>query len=442
MCRRHAMAPKEPYALSPVQIAERAMPSVVLIQVSQGFGTGFAVARGGCIATNLHVIAGAQTATVVLADGRQFGEVEILAVDEDQDLALLRIPELELPALPLGTSATVRPGEHVIAIGNPLGLGHTVSDGLVSAVREVTPAISLLQISTPLAPGSSGGPLLNDQGEVIGISRLIQARGQNLNFAVPVDALKPLLDVSQGTPLHEWSWGGRIEREVPHHDTDLLEDCTPDDLGVIVERIEHAISIGAPLYNDGKPEACFRIYQAMALDLDRTLIGCAGVKEALLAGVRRCEQLAGEDEKAWAMRDTFDGLLEVVERQVDALRDQESSSHLPRVPARAVPHHLLSLLDGCAPQSIHRIANAIADAIAVGAPLYNDGHFEACFRIYEGAVLDLERKLAGCDGPRRALAQGLGEAERRSSYSDKAWALRDAFDGLLDVIGRLPSTKN
>jgi hypothetical protein len=423
-------------SLTPAQIAQKALPSVALIRVSDGVGTGFVVSPDGRIATNLHVIAGNHAATIVLADGREFTDVEILAVDASQDLALLRVDAGDLTPLPLGDSDEVIPGERVVAIGNPFGLGASVSDGLVSGLREITESCRVLQISAPLSPGSSGGPLFNERGQVIGVSTLVVNKGQNLNFAIPINSLKPLLDAGDATPLKEWKWPRRVRRDVPSHDEELLEGCTPADLARIVELIERAISVGAPLYNEGNHEACFRIYQGTALEVDRMIEGCEGPRRALLDGVRRCESLVSYTDKAWAMRDAFDGMLEVIERGAALPEQAPPPSRLPPAPRRAVPKHPTSLLHDCPAEMIDRIGRAIVDAISVGAPLYNDGNFEACFRIYEGTILDLGRKLPSCPGARRALLEGIAEAGRRQTWSDKAWALRDAFDGMLDLIER------
>ena len=113
------------------------MPSVVRIEVPGGLGSGFVVRGDGRIITNLHVVAGAREATVVLSDGRKLGGVEILDVSDAYDLALLKVKADKLPALPLGDSSRVQVGQHVVAIGNPLGLSNTVSDGLVSALRPI-----------------------------------------------------------------------------------------------------------------------------------------------------------------------------------------------------------------------------------------------------------------------------------------------------------------
>jgi S1-C subfamily serine protease len=424
----HAAAP-----LTPDKIAERAIPSIVLIKTASGHGTGFVVAPDGRIATNLHVIGDAQQATVVLADGRELRDIEVLGVDDDHDLMVLRVPARNLRPLTLGDSTKVKPGERVVAIGHPLGLGNTVSDGLVSAVRKINPQLTVLQISAPISPGSSGGPLFNDRGEVIGVSTLIITQGQNLNFGMPVDQLKPMLRAAKGTPLAKWKPpAGKHGRQVPTHELALLDDCAPDRRQEIQTAINDAIEIGAPLYNQGNHEACYRIYAAAALDVNRKLPACPGPKRALLDGVKRADSLGSWTDKAWAMRDAFDGVLDVLKRAHDAGTTAASGGGA----RRKVPHHPLAMLDGCTHDNLKYIGNAILGAINVGAPLYNQGNIEACYRVYEGAILDVSRNVPACGGPNKALQAGLKEAGVRTAYADKAWALRDAFDGVLDVLSR------
>ena len=308
--------------LTAAQIAERATPSVVLIRTPSGLGTGFIVSADGRVVTNLHVIAGAAEAVVVLGDGRTFGDVEVIGVDEQRDLAVIHIPATKLPAVTLGDSGAVHPGDRVVAIGHPLGLGNTVSDGLVSAVRVLDESLTLLQISAPIAPGSSGGPLFNEKGEVIGVATLYSNAGQNLNFGVPVGYLKPLMAGDEHTPLADFARatvGQRLPappaRKIPHHDPKILATCSQADLEIAFDGIGNAIQVGAPLYNDGNADACFRVYEGAALAIDKKLKSCIGVKKALSEGVARAGTLQSPVDKAWAMRDAFDGLLEVIARR-------------------------------------------------------------------------------------------------------------------------------
>jgi S1-C subfamily serine protease len=312
--------------LTPAQIAERSLPSIVLIQAGNRLGTGFLIWQDGRIATNLHVIVGAPSIVVKLPDGRDFSSVEVLAIDERHDLAVIRIKARNLPALSLGDSTKVKAGERVVAIGHPLGLGDTVSDGLVSAIRQVDKDFTVMQISAPIAHGSSGGPLLDDHGDVVGIAFMVSEEGQNLNFAIPVNYLKPMLLSDAGMPFAEFArrtarpdddaGQPKIQRNVPAFDVKILDDCPMEQVKAAYMGVAQAISLGAPLYNQGNHEACFKIYEGASLDLEKNLQGCAQVKQALADGRTRATGLTSWTEKAWAMRDAFDGLLAVIEKKV------------------------------------------------------------------------------------------------------------------------------
>ncbi len=310
-------------ALTPSEIATRSTASVVLIRTPSGLGTGFAV-DADRIATNLHVIFGASAAQVLTSDGRTFEDVRVVAIDTVRDLALLRVPSLGLPGLPIAADADPSPGEPVIAIGHPLGLGHTVSDGLISGIRHVDAQLTLLQISAPIAPGSSGGPLFNEHGEVIGVATLQNTLGQNVNFGVPIRCVRPLLAEQGDEPLAEFTRKIALaqglrgpRREVPRHDVAVLGDCGVDEIQAVVTSIGGAIESGAPLYNEGNHEACFRIYEGAALTLDRILRDCGGLRRALSEGLERADALPSYTAKAWAMRDAFDGVIDVIRRATE-----------------------------------------------------------------------------------------------------------------------------
>ena len=182
---------------TPQQIARNALNSTVYLamqkadgRVSQG--SGFFV-RPGYVATNHHVAEGATGAYVKLVGKDTIYIVEsIAATDEEHDLALLKVTGISTPVLPLANSDAVQIGETVYVIGNPQGfLEGTVSDGIISSIREGN-SKKWLQMTAPISPGSSGGPVLNTRGEVIGVS-VGDIDGQNLNFAAPSNYLKALL---------------------------------------------------------------------------------------------------------------------------------------------------------------------------------------------------------------------------------------------------------
>jgi serine protease Do len=309
--------------LTPADIAARETPSVVSIRSHDSLGSGFVVKKDGWIATNLHVIAEARELSVTFAGGGEFPVVEVIAVDMDHDLALIKIDKSALPELVVGDSDRVKAGDRIVAIGHPLGLEDTVSNGLVSAIRNVSPSLTLLQISAPIAPGSSGGPLIDEEGRVIGIATAVSREGQNLAFGVPTRYLAELM----GKPA-PMSWADFVaarspalpamKRDVPHHELSLLTGCGDGDLKLLGQMLSDAIDVGAPLFNGGNFAACFHVYEGASTDAEHKLgAGCSGPKRALATGRAKADALHDPAAQAWAMRDSFDGLLDVIVRKLD-----------------------------------------------------------------------------------------------------------------------------
>ncbi len=178
----------------------------------RGVGSGFIFREDGYILTNHHVVAGAEEITVTLLDGREFiGRV--IGADPMTDLAVVRVEEENLPTVTLGDSDAARVGEWVVAIGNPYGLAHTVTVGVLSAKgRPITAGDTgreyenFLQTDAAINPGNSGGPLLNIKGEVIGINTAIIPFAQGLGFAIPINLAEELLDdlIERGRVIRAW----------------------------------------------------------------------------------------------------------------------------------------------------------------------------------------------------------------------------------------------
>ncbi|MEW6431056.1 MAG: trypsin-like peptidase domain-containing protein [Myxococcota bacterium] len=164
----------------------------------EGLGSGVIIDPNGIIVTNDHVIRGASEIHVVLADGRQL-DAEVIGSDADADLAVLKVSsKTPLPAAKLGTSSDLMIGESVIAIGSPLGLKKTVTVGVVSAlgrsIRSEDQVFNdFIQTDASINPGNSGGPLLNIDGEIIGINSAIIASAQNIGFAIPADKVRRIV---------------------------------------------------------------------------------------------------------------------------------------------------------------------------------------------------------------------------------------------------------
>ena len=186
---------KEELSLS--EIIRRNRHSVVVVKTAKGIGSGFFIGDQGYVVTNKHVLSDTSKAEIKTAAGNVYKINRIIAEDQDGDLIIASsdAPASEAFSVIL-TENLPEVGEKVVVIGNPLGLEQTVSDGIVSAIRSNQYAIKVIQISAPFSPGSSGGPLLNMRGEVIGVATFQHRYGQNLNFCV---AAERLIDLKNGT---------------------------------------------------------------------------------------------------------------------------------------------------------------------------------------------------------------------------------------------------
>ena len=178
----------------------------------QGAGSGFIIRKDGLIITNNHVVENAQQISVTLSDKQEY-KAKLVGRDPKTDLAIIKIDaKSDLPAAPLGNSATLRVGEWVMAVGNPFGLSNTVTAGIVSAKGRAIgagPYDDYIQTDAPINPGNSGGPLFNAAGEVVGINTAIfsQSGGNvGIGFAVPINQAKALLPEleSKGSVSRAW----------------------------------------------------------------------------------------------------------------------------------------------------------------------------------------------------------------------------------------------
>jgi len=183
-------------------------------RIQQSDGSGFIIDSLGLIMTNSHVVFGAQVLNVTLDDGTVL-PAKLLGADPIYDLAILKIPEPDtgkLPTLTFADSDKIRPGDEVVTIGNPMGLGQTITSGIVSALNRTLPerprllSWPMIQTDTPINPGNSGGPILNRCGDVIGIASEIMGDAQNIGFAVPSNLAKSTVVslVEKGRVIRPW----------------------------------------------------------------------------------------------------------------------------------------------------------------------------------------------------------------------------------------------
>lgn len=199
--------------------------------------------KRGLILTNEHVISQSQTITVMLSDGREF-KADIVGTDPESDLAVLRIAaDILLPAIEMGDSGDIMIGETVIAIGNPFGFSNTVTTGVVSATNRSVKTdnqffYNFIQTDASINPGNSGGPLLNINGELIGINTAIYAKAEGIGFAIPINKAKKIISdlIAYGEVVHVWI--GVTVQNIDNHLAGYLN--LPKEYGVVVKDVEPA----------------------------------------------------------------------------------------------------------------------------------------------------------------------------------------------------------
>jgi len=207
--------------LTTSQIVKKYSPSVVtIVALDQNdqplsLGSGFFINAEGDVASNHHVLEGSSKAIIRTMDGRTGEVLEIINDDPELDLLIAKSSLKSTNPLPLGDSDTITVGEEITAIGNPAGLEGTISNGIISGIRKMG-KVKLIQITAPISPGSSGGPVFNKSGRVIGIATAYLDIGQNLNFAMPINYLKSLTPsrIKLGSLPKMVSKTGTVEKNV------------------------------------------------------------------------------------------------------------------------------------------------------------------------------------------------------------------------------------
>jgi S1-C subfamily serine protease len=243
------------------------------IQQQQGQGSGFITRSDGVVLTNAHVVEGASDVGVTLPDGRSY-RGKVLGTDPITDVAVVKVAAAGLPVAPLGDSAKVRPGEWAIAIGNPLGLDNTVTAGIISAVQRTNAVgegqrVPYLQTDAAVNPGNSGGPLINERGQVIGINTAIrQAPGAGLSFAIPINLGRQIAAqiLERGRASHPYI-GVRLQSLTPQLAREVnatnAECKLPETNGVVVVEVMP----GSPAERGGL-RACDLIEKVGRSDVD------------------------------------------------------------------------------------------------------------------------------------------------------------------------------
>jgi serine protease Do len=221
---------------------------------AQSLGSGFIIDASGIVVTNAHVVQGASSITITTLNGREL-KAQVLGSDRDADLAVLKVDGKDLPAVPLGSSADLMIGETVVAIGNPFGLSHSVTTGVISARGRTVPSeqgermfTDFLQTDASINPGNSGGPLVNILGQVIGINTAIVSGANGIGFAIPADRARRVVnDLLRFGELHPLWTGLRLVTIDP-------ELSRRYDLGVVRGAFVFKVYPGSPAAQAGLAE--------------------------------------------------------------------------------------------------------------------------------------------------------------------------------------------
>ena len=254
----------------PKEIFKLYSPAVVYINTDKGFGSGFIIDKHGTVVTNYHVVALANDISVILKNEERYKPTTIIAYSILEDLCVLKInASYDLPFIPLGDSDAVEVGDDVLTIGNPMGFNYSLSDGLASRLSEGIYR-KIIQFTAPISSGSSGGPLLNNKGEAIGINTqvILPTDGifvtQNINFAVVINELKDLISRRRNLSLEKFFELERTKHSLTRalyspgyaqeiltvFETDLNTKCiSPDDEYCFILQIEY-LRINASLLSN------------------------------------------------------------------------------------------------------------------------------------------------------------------------------------------------
>ncbi len=298
--------------------AAQAAESIVLLQFGKAYGIGFVASDDGMVVTSLHVVMGEKKVTAHLSDGRKVDVRQVGGLDTKRDLAVLKLEAPGLPSLKRGPARLVEEGTEVIVFGMvEEGKRTRWTQAKVSAVQVLGGWLTIYRLEGELPADASGGPLLSATGEVLGVVTVAETEEGTAVLGVPLKYVTPMLDEKVFRPLTALAPPRNIaaaEREIPDHPITILEGSSASGLETMMESIASAISVGAPAYNQGNIEACYRVYRETARRLIAEHENCPGPRRALEQGLRRAAAKKDVDARAWAMRDAFDGLMAVMEK--------------------------------------------------------------------------------------------------------------------------------
>jgi serine protease Do len=292
-----------------------AAASVVVLELDRAYGLGF-VAPNGRIVTNFHVVANERSIVAHLFDGRRLPVESVCVVDLKRDLAVLDVGLLD--AMPVRSAGTrlAEEGQKVFLYGLVADENRLRwVEARLGAAQSVGPGLTVYTLQGEIPPDASGSPLIAEDGTTLGVVTMAESDDGLISLVVPWRHVDPLMPVNQRLPLTALSRPKRgPRRDIPNHPLSLLEGSNIAGLEATTRAIAGAIEQGAPAYNEGDIDRCYRVYRQVARQLIDARTDCPGVQTALRDGLERARTLGDVDHQAWAMRDAFDGLLSVIEK--------------------------------------------------------------------------------------------------------------------------------
>jgi hypothetical protein len=300
---------------------DAATSALVTLDMPNRRGVGFVATPGGQLVTNLHMVAGCEDISALLADGRLLPVEQVIAFDEKHDLAVLQLPVANVPALRLESGLLPVEGDPLFILHPAPGAPPFFLETRVRSEQVLDESFTFLELEAVLPEDVSGSPVLDAEGTWIGVATCAFADGRPVTIVIPARYVLPLLEHTDVLPLSTLGLArpaASRQRQIPTHSLSLLEGCAPDVLEEVAYTLLRTIQLGAPLYNRGDATSCYRLYAHTAERLIRERPDCPGVQEALRQGLERCERSQGADACAWALRDTLDGLLSVIGRWLQA----------------------------------------------------------------------------------------------------------------------------
>jgi serine protease Do len=302
------------------EIAARAAEAFVVLELDDSYGLGF-VAPNGRIVSTLHVVSDEKSITAHLSSGTQLPVRTVAGIDSKRDLAVLHVSGIDVTPLAAPPKRLAEEGTSVFTFSLTQDRRRTQwIEARIGAIQVLADGLAVYRIEGDFPPDLSGAPLVSSKGEVLGVVTQAQSDDGVVVLAVPYRYLLPLLSAPEQLPLAVLKAPKKRARRrlVPQHAVTLLEGSSAKGLELMAGVLAGAINVGAPVYNRGDVEACLKLYTETAQRLVRDRSDCPGPAKALKDGLERARALDDTDSKAWALRDTFDGLLMVIEKYLKA----------------------------------------------------------------------------------------------------------------------------